>query len=75
MYTVQLKKDTKENETVKLVFVETSHGSTFVTSFSHIAAFLSLFFWLVSLCLSLSCHLYTKLLRVMNFCFFQVPAL
>ena len=52
MYTVQLKKDTKENETVKLVFVETSHGSTFVTIFSHIAAFLSLISWLVSHCLS-----------------------
>ena len=63
----QRKTHTKENETVKLVFVETSHGSTFVTSFSCIAAFLSLVSWLVSHCLSLCCHLYTKLLHVISF--------
>ena len=77
MYTVQLKKNTatEENKIVKLVFMETSHGSTFVTSFSRIAAFLSLVSWLVSHYLSLCCHLYTKLLHVINSCFFQVPAL
>ena len=37
--------------------------------------YISLVSWLVSHCLSLCFHLYTKLLHVINFCFFQVPAL